>query len=83
VGLGEPPPPLGDEEPTPAWVAATLGISLDEADWLLVRYRFAEQALGTTMAPTQVYFCEPLPESDGSVQESSAKSRLSAKTRSG
>ncbi|EJL26590.1 hypothetical protein PMI01_04076 [Caulobacter sp. AP07] len=54
MGLGEPPPPLG-EEPTPAWVAATLGISLEEADWLLVLYRFADLD-----APRPAYFCEPL-----------------------
>jgi hypothetical protein len=62
MGLGaEALPPLADdEEPTPEWVAAALGVSIEDADWLLLRYRFAERAIGTTAAPTQVYFCEPL-----------------------
>jgi hypothetical protein len=56
MGLGgELAPPLGDEEPTPAWVSAVLGVDLEEADWLLVLYRFADQD-----APRPAYFCEPL-----------------------
>jgi hypothetical protein len=61
MGLGDGAvPPLDDEEPTPNWVAATLGISLEEADWLLVLYRFADQD-----ASRPAYFCEPLQKSDG------------------
>ncbi|KRA59208.1 hypothetical protein ASD79_10940 [Caulobacter sp. Root655] len=64
MGLGgNAGPPLDDEEPTPNWVAAILGISLEEADWLLVLYRFAPpQALGAGEAgdePRRIYFCEP------------------------
>lgn len=53
-----------DGEPTPRWAAEALGISLEEADWLLVLYRFAvadpgaETESGTGFR--RRYFCEPL-----------------------
>lgn len=50
------PPPLADsEEPTAEWVAAALGVGLEDADWLLVCYRFADPH-----APRPPYYCEPL-----------------------
>lgn len=46
-----------DWEPTPAWVSATLGVSLDDAEWLLVLYRFQPtEAEG----PRYRYYCEAL-----------------------
>lgn len=56
MGLdGELAPPPGDEEPTAAWVSAVLGVGLEEADWLLVLYRFADPD-----TPRPAYFCESL-----------------------
>lgn len=46
---------LVDEEPSAAWVAAALGVSLEDADWLLICYRFADPD-----AWRPVYVCEPL-----------------------
>jgi hypothetical protein len=43
------------EEPTAEWVAAALGVGLEDADWLLVCYRFADPH-----APRPPYYCEPL-----------------------
>jgi hypothetical protein len=47
-----------DWEPTPAWVSATLGVSLDDAEWLLVLYRF--QPTGEEEGPRYRYYCEAL-----------------------
>lgn len=53
-----------DGEPTPSWAAEALGISLEDADWLLVLYRFAEtdpRAEDEPWAgPRHRYYCEPL-----------------------
>lgn len=50
---------LGDgEEPTAAWVASAMGLSLDEAEWLLVLYRFMPAA--GEERPDRVYVCEAL-----------------------
>lgn len=54
-----------DGEPSPAWVASVMGLSLEDAEWLLVLYRFAPpQAFGEGEpgeGPRWVYFfCEPL-----------------------
>jgi hypothetical protein len=48
----------GDEELTAAWVARAMGLSLDEAEWLLVLYRFMP-AEGEER-PYRTYVCEPL-----------------------
>jgi hypothetical protein len=47
--------PRHGEEPSSAWVAATLGVSLEDADWLLICYRFADPD-----AWRPIYVCEPL-----------------------
>lgn len=48
-------------EPTPAWVAAALGVSLEDADWLLVLYRFAPALDDDPYAASRPrLFCEPL-----------------------
>jgi len=65
MGLAASPVALPDDgEPSPAWVASTLGMSLEDAEWLLVLYRFASpQTFGEGEpgeGPRQVYFCEPL-----------------------
>ncbi len=65
MGLdGAGPPPLDDREPSPAWVAQAMGLSLEEAEWLLVLYRFAPPEVlggcGLREGPTRIYFCEPL-----------------------
>lgn len=56
--------PPDDGEPNPAWVASVMGLSLEDAEWLLVLYRFTSpQAFGEgepEEGPRQVYFCEPL-----------------------
>jgi hypothetical protein len=53
-----------DGEPTPLWAAEALGISLEDADWLLVLYRFAETDPGVEpefeAGFRHRYFCEPL-----------------------
>ncbi|MBO9710933.1 MAG: hypothetical protein J7521_22245 [Caulobacter sp.] len=50
------PPALADgEEPSAEWVAAALGVSLEDADWLLVCYRFLDPE-----APRPSYYCEAL-----------------------
>ena len=46
------------EELTAAWVARAMGLSLDEAEWLLVFYRFMP-AEGEER-PDRVYVCEAL-----------------------
>ena len=56
--MGLEPPPLGDGEPSAAWVSAALGVDLDEAEWLLVLYRFLP-AEGEPR-PYRVYECEAL-----------------------
>jgi hypothetical protein len=61
VGVNEAvAPPQDDEEPTPAWTAATLKISLEDADWLLLRYRFAQPLDFVEASFRRTYFCEPL-----------------------
>jgi hypothetical protein len=56
--------PPDDREPSSAWVASVMGLSLEDAEWLLVLYRFAPpQAFGEGEPgerPWRVYFCEPL-----------------------
>jgi hypothetical protein len=51
-----------DGEPTPEWVAAVLGIGLEEADWLMILYRSeaADPFLGRDPqgAPRHRYICE-------------------------
>ena len=47
-----------DQEPTAAWVARAMGLSLVEAEWLLVLYRFMP-AEGEER-PDRVYVCEGL-----------------------
>ena len=53
-----------DQEPSSAWVASVMGLSLEDAEWLLVLYRFAPPpAFGEGEPgerPWRVYFCEPL-----------------------
>lgn len=53
-----------DGEPTPGWAAEVLGISLEDADWLLVLHRFAQPdpAVGDDpwAGPRHRYYCEPL-----------------------
>ena len=51
-----------DGEPTTEWAAAALGISLEDADWLMILYRF--QAADPSLwqephgAPRRRYVCE-------------------------
>jgi hypothetical protein len=48
-----------EQEPTAAWVARAMGLGLDEAEWLLVLYRFMP-AEGEAR-PDRVYVCEAIP----------------------
>lgn len=65
MGLAASPvAPPDDGEPSPAWVALVMGVSLEDAEWLLVLYRFAPpQAFGEGEpgeGRRRFYFCEPL-----------------------
>lgn len=50
-------------EPSLDWVASTLGVSLEDADWLLILYRFEvlhERVWGAAASARQRYYCEAL-----------------------
>jgi hypothetical protein len=57
-------PPRDDREPSPAWVASVMGLGLEEAEWLLILYRFAPPEIFGAgepgEGPRRIYFCEPL-----------------------
>ncbi len=57
-------PPFDDREPSAAWAAAVMGLSLEDAAWRLVLYRFAPpEAFGAGLpgeGARRIYFCEPL-----------------------
>lgn len=46
------------QEPSAAWVAQRFGVSLEEAEWVLVLYRF--QALHPDGPEPGRFYCEPL-----------------------
>ncbi|WP_419318542.1 hypothetical protein ACN2C7_17050 [Caulobacter sp. ErkDOM-E] len=47
-------------EPTPAWIAATMGLSLEDADWLFILY-VAQRSDGSAGSSARYrYFCEPV-----------------------
>jgi hypothetical protein len=60
VVTGDPPINAAGElqEPTPEWVAARFGVSLQEAEWTLVLYRFSVLYPGGP-EPGR-FFCEAL-----------------------
>lgn len=46
------------QEPTPEWVATRFGVSLEEAEWTLVLYRFS--ILHPEGPEPGSFYCEPL-----------------------
>lgn len=47
-----------DDEPSPAWIAETLGVSLQDAEWLLVHYRFLPS--DPAQRSPRIFYCEAL-----------------------